>query len=72
MDVSFMEMFYTCFIEAVLSFSITCWYGNLNVKNRRKLTGIVTMCSKIVGINLRTITQIYEHRMTRKCQLVYF
>ncbi|XDV11492.1 hypothetical protein PO909_000423 [Leuciscus waleckii] len=70
MDVSFMKMFYTCFIEAVLSFSIICWYGNLNVKNRRKLTSIVTMCSKIVGIELRTITQIYEHRTTRKGQLV--
>lgn len=70
MDVSFMKMFYTCFIEAVLSFSIVCWYGNLNVKNRRKLTSIVTMCSKIVGTDLRTISQIYECRTIRKGQVV--
>ncbi len=47
-DASFMKMFCTCFIESILRFSIMCWYGNLNVKNRGKLNSIVKMCSNIV------------------------
>ncbi len=47
MDVSFMNIFYTCFITFVSSFSNICWYGNLNVKNWSKLNSIVKMCSKI-------------------------
>jgi len=42
----------------------------LNVKNMSKLSNIVTMFSKIVGTNLKTITQIYERRVTRKGRLV--
>ncbi len=63
-DVSFMKMFYTCFIESIVSFSVICWYGNLNVKSRGKLNSIVKICSKIVGTDLRTIAQIYEHKVT--------
>ncbi len=37
-DVSFMKMFYTCFIESIVSFSVICWYGNLNVKSRGSWT----------------------------------
>ncbi len=59
-----MKMFYTCFIESIVSFSVICWYGNLNVKSRGKLNSIVKICSKIVGTDLRTIAQIYEHKVT--------
>ncbi len=57
MDVSFMNIFYTCFITFVSSFSNICWYGNLNVKNWSKLNSIVKMCSKIVGTKLNILTR---------------
>ncbi len=69
-DVSFMKMFYTCFIESIESFSVICWYGNLNVKSRGKFNSIVKICSNIVGTEFRTIAQIYEHKVTKKGQLV--
>ncbi len=43
-------MYYKSYIESVLCFSICCWYGNVNVKHRNSLNGIVNQGSKIIGI----------------------
>ncbi|KAF7648010.1 hypothetical protein LDENG_00163040, partial [Lucifuga dentata] len=69
-DMSFIKMFYSCFIESVLTFSLICWYGSLNLKNRCKLGNIVKVCSKLVGTDLTNLSQIHVTRATRKAQLV--
>ena len=48
-DKSLMILFYRSFIESVISFSIICWYGNLGVKQKNALNGIVRGAGKIVG-----------------------
>ena len=30
-DKSLMTLFYRCYIESVLTFSLICWYGNLSI-----------------------------------------
>ena len=44
-----MRLFYKSYIESVLSFSIICWYGNLNVKDKAVLAKIVKVSGKIIG-----------------------
>ena len=36
-DISFMKMFYSCFIESILTFSFICWFGSLTLKDRNRL-----------------------------------
>ena len=61
-DSKFMEMFYSCFIESVLTFAFICWFGSINLKNRNRLQGIVRVCSKIIGTPLTDITVLYKTR----------
>ena len=42
-DTTFMRMFYSSFIESVLTFSFICWFGSLTLKNRNRLEGIVRL-----------------------------
>ena len=70
MDSKFMEMFYSCFIESVLTFAFICWFGSINLKNRNRLQGIVRVCSKIVGAPLKDISLLYKTRALNKARLV--
>ncbi len=67
---TFMKMFYSCFIESVLTFSFICWYGLLSLKNKNRLQGIVRVCSKIAGINLNDLTDVYKLRTLSKARSV--
>ncbi len=44
-----MDLFYKSYIETLLSFSISCWFGNLSVKHKSKLNRIATLSGKIIG-----------------------
>lgn len=45
-------MFYCCFTELALSFTLVCWCGLLNHKNKNGLQGIVMKCCKTAAITL--------------------
>ncbi len=61
-DSTFMKMFYSCCIESVITFSVVCWYGSLNVENRNRLQGIVKVCGKIAGTTLKDLNDLYKAR----------
>ncbi|KAI5086940.1 gastrula zinc finger protein XlCGF28.1-like, partial [Silurus meridionalis] len=69
-DSTFMKMFYSCFIESVITFTFVCWYGSLNLKNRNRLQGIVKVCGKIVCTNLLDLNSVYKARTLRKAGLI--
>lgn len=69
-DTKFMKMFYSCFIESVLTFAFICWFGSINLKNRNRLQGIVRVCSKIVGTPLTDISLLHRTRALNKAKLV--
>ena len=50
-DSTFMKMFYSCFIESLLTFSFIYWYGSLSLENKNSLQGIVKQCGKFQGLN---------------------
>lgn len=45
-DRKLMMLFYRSFIESILTFSLGSWYGNLNVKNKKRLNNIVKVGPK--------------------------
>ena len=68
-DTTFMKMFYSCFIESVLTFSFICWFGSLTV-DRCRLSNIVRMCGRIAGVSLQELAVLYRARATRKAHTI--
>ena len=57
-DRKMLTMFYRCFIESVLSFSLVSWFSNLPLKNKNSLNQIVRWASRLIGepqLNLETL-----------------
>lgn len=69
-DTVFMEMFYSCFIESVLTFSFICWHGSLSIKQKNRMQGIVKVCSKIVGTLLNDLYDLYKVRSLKKARAI--
>ncbi|KAJ8356646.1 hypothetical protein SKAU_G00194400 [Synaphobranchus kaupii] len=54
--------FYRCFIESIITFNITAWFGALSKINVNPLTKIIRMCSKIIGLDLEPLSSIHSRR----------
>lgn len=65
-DKSLMSLFYSAFIESVLSFSIICWYGNLGTREKNALDRIVKVASKIVGVQFTSLNHIFTRQALKK------
>ena len=52
------EMFYNAVIQSVISFSITCWYGNCTNECKDKITKVINMCRRF-GIDNASLKEIY-------------
>lgn len=61
---SFMRMFYSCFIELVLTFSCARWFVRLSVQSGERLQGIGVVRSEIAGISL---TSPLQGEVLKKC-----
>ncbi len=64
-----MIMYYKSYIESVLCFSICCWYGNVNVKHRNSLNGIVNQGSKIISIKQTGSSYSFGQFVLQKAKL---
>ena len=65
-----MVLFYRSFVESILTFCSIAWYLSLSVTNKSKLHRIVSMASKIAGLQLSSLTTICESRVVRKGQAI--
>ena len=61
-----LERCYRAFIESILTFSFICWFGCLGVKEKKRLTGVVNVCSNIVGVKQASLADLYTRRVTDK------
>jgi len=47
-------------VESILQFNITAWYGNLNVKDKNKLSKIVNIAGKVIGKSQRQLRDAFD------------
>ncbi len=69
-DKTLMVLFYKSFIESILTFCIISWYGNLTVQNKKCLSDIVKVASKIIGTQQLSLSDIYNRQVYRKAQSI--
>ncbi len=65
-----MTMYYKSYIELVLCFSICSWLGNVNVKHRNSLYGIVNQGSKIIGIKQTGLSFSFDQFVLQKAKII--
>ena len=63
-----LQMFYCSFIESILSFCITCWFGNATEAQKKRVRGIITISSKLLRITLPCMEGIYRDRIEKKAR----
>ena len=63
-------LFYRATIESVLSFSISVWYGNATLEDKRLVNSVVRAAEKIIGCTLPTIDEIYLSRTMRRASKI--
>ena len=69
-DVKLLKMFYSSFVQSILSFCMQCWYNSLNLQNKNKLIKIVNVSSKIVGTILEHPASINEEKTLSHVQKI--
>jgi len=69
-DKTLMELFYKSYIEPVLSFSISCWFGNLSVKYKNSLNKLVKNSGKIIGKEQRGLSGLFNRNVLSRAHSV--
>ncbi|KAM3612195.1 uncharacterized protein V6R79_004430 [Siganus canaliculatus] len=69
---SVLTAFYKCFIESVITFNISAWFGSLSSIHRNPLNKIITMSSKIIGLEQESLINIYNRRVKSKDRELLF
>ena len=65
-----LRIFYQSFIESLLTFSFICWTNSLSVKDMNSLNKIVKICSKITGIQLKSISSLWNKQAVQKAKCI--
>lgn len=67
MLIRLMKLFYQASIESAISFSTTCWYGNLCIRDKNQQGKIVKVASKVIGAQqMNSLEQIFSRQVLSK------
>ena len=69
-NLSMLKMFYSAFVESVLTFGLTCWFGNATEAQKKTLRKTVTVASKLLGFKLTSLEDIYRSRSLTKAEKI--
>ena len=59
-DGKILDLFYTSTVSSVISFSISCWFGNSSQESQRHLTRVINTCSEIGVNNTKSLDELYR------------
>ena len=65
-----MELFYTSVMQSVMSYAITCWFGNSTVESRNMLMRITKQCGKLGVGNTLSLLELYNMASVRRYQVI--
>ena len=65
-----LETAYRSLIESILGFNISCWYGFVSAKDRKKLDRIVRLADKIIGKPQISTGELYSQSVKRKAKRI--
>lgn len=70
LETSLLVKFYHTVIESILLLSVTVWYGSTTVEDRRLLDSVVASASRIIGIRLPPLDDVYWRRLDKRVERI--
>ena len=70
-DIDVMFLFYQSVIQSVITFYCVVWFNCLTNKNMQNLQCITRAASKLIGINVKELNDIYTKVLMTKLELIY-
>ena len=70
-DNKILELFYTSVVQSVITFSITCWFGNCSMESKNKLSRIIKQCSKLGVPDVASLPEIFKKCALHRCITIY-
>ena len=65
-----LQAFYKSFVESIMTFNITSWFGVTRAINRNPLDRVVRISGKIIGRNQETLSNIHKKRTINKASQI--
>ncbi|XP_065326183.1 protein NLRC3-like [Pelmatolapia mariae] len=65
-SIPIMMTFNYAFLESSMTFSITCRFHSLSLQNRNRLQRTASVCSKIIGLPVKTLAQVFSQQALRQ------
>ena len=65
-----LDLMYTSIISSVLSFSITCWYGNCSSEAQCKLDRVINQCSRLGVQGAQSLNELYWKSVKIRCEVI--
>ena len=53
-------------VESLVTSCLICWYGSANLHCKKLLHNIVKVCSKTVGVQQKSLNNIFNHRVIKR------
>ncbi len=69
-DKKLLKMFYSSFIESILTFAVICFFGNVSISNKNKLRNVIKLCQKTIGTSLNDLDTVYQVRATQRAKAI--
>ena len=55
---------------AFVASCLICWYGGVNLHSKKLLNNIVMVCSKTVGVEQKSLYNIFDHRVEKEAMVI--
>ena len=57
-----MNLFYSATVSSIITFAMTCWYGNATKLNRCRIDRLIKNASRTVQVQLPTLEELFKSR----------
>ena len=69
-DRNILDLFYSSIIASVMSFSISCWFGNSSAVSQRHLNRTITTCTKLGVSVTKSLYELYKKSAEQRCEAI--
>ena len=65
-----LALYYQSCVETFVTSCLICWYGSVNLHSKKLRNNIVKVCSKTVGVEQKSLYNIFNHRVKKKAKVI--
>ena len=70
LDKSILQLFYSSIIQSVITFSVTCWYGNSTQESTDRITRVINNCIKLGAKDAITLKELFVKCTLQRCKTI--